>query len=69
MKASTERTIIRAFHLVGAAIIGTFVYAPWHDVQWFVLLNQAVVVPLLSLSGIWMWKGHRIKAFFNRSAQ
>lgn len=62
MKTSTERNILRTIHFVGAACIGTFVYSPWSSVEWFALLNQVLVVPLLSLTGLWMWQGHRIKA-------
>ena len=62
MKTSTARTIIRSIHIIGAAIIGTYIYSPWSSVGWFTLLNQAVVIPMLSLSGIWMWQGHKIKA-------
>ncbi|MEP5570038.1 MAG: hypothetical protein ABJN62_19515 [Halioglobus sp.] len=62
MKFSTQRNILRTFHLAGAAIIGTYIYSPWSNLEWFTLLNQVIVVPLLSLSGIWMWKGQSIKA-------
>ena len=67
MNASTERKILRTIHFVGAACIGTFVYSPWSSVEWFALLNQAVVVPLLSVTGLWMWQGHRIRR--NRRAK
>lgn len=64
MKVSRQRSILRTFHLVGAGIIGTYIYSPWGSLEWFTLLNQVVVVPLLSLSGIWMWKGQKIQAAF-----
>lgn len=62
MNTLTERTIFRSIHIIGAAIIGTYIYSPWSSLDWFTLLNQAVVIPVLSLSGMWMWKGHKIKA-------
>ena len=62
MKITTERSILRTIHLVGAGIIGTYIYSPWSSLEWFTQLNQFVVVPLLSLSGIWMWKGQKIRA-------
>jgi len=51
-----QRNIIRIIHLVGAAAIGTFVYAPVGQVAWFVLLMQAIIIPLLTLTGLWLWK-------------
>lgn len=67
MKASTERTVFRSIHIMGAAIIGTYIYSPWSSLDWFTLLNQALVIPVLSLSGIWMWKGHKIKAVLRKN--
>ncbi len=68
MQPSTERSILRSIHILGAACIGTFVYAPWSGVEWFALLNQAIVIPVLAISGVWMWKGHRIKSAFKKDA-
>ena len=55
MQPRSQRTALRTVHLVGAALIGTYLYSPWSDVAWFALLNQAVVFPGLALSGLWMW--------------
>ena len=66
MNASTERMIFRSIHIIGAALVGTYIYSPWSSLDWFTLLNQVVVVPMLSLSGIWMWKGQKIKAALRR---
>jgi hypothetical protein len=60
MTARTTRQLLRGLHLAGAALVGTYVYAPWQDVAWFALLVKAVVVPGLTVSGLWMWLGHRI---------
>lgn len=60
MSGATLRTITRLIHLVGSALIGTFVYSPWSDLPWFVLLMQVGVIPVLVLSGIVMWQQGRI---------
>ena len=62
MSGKSSRGALRTLHILGAASIGTYVYSPWSDLEWFALLNQAVVIPILSISGVWMWKGHRIKS-------
>lgn len=61
MKTAQLRGLIRWIHLLGAAAIGTYVYAPWRDVAWFTLLMQVLVIPSLSLTGLWLWKGHLLR--------
>ena len=55
------RKLLRALHLIGAGCFGTLVYSPWIANEWFLLLNQFVVVPLLVFTGVWMWLGPRIR--------
>lgn len=50
------RNLLRWIHLVGAALIGAYVYSPWSSLTWFTLLMQIGVIPALTLSGLWMWK-------------
>ncbi len=57
-----SRQWIRAIHLVGAACLGTLVYSPWIANETFVLFNQVVVVPALTITGLWMWLGHRLRS-------
>lgn len=61
MKAAQQRSLMRWIHLIGAAAIGTYVYAPWRDMLWFTLLMQIIILPSLTLTGLWMWQGHRLR--------
>ena len=61
MKTAQLRTLIRWIHLLGAAAIGTYVYSPRHDVALFTLLLQLLIVPSLSLTGLWLWKDHLLR--------
>ncbi len=67
MKMLKERQVVRSIHIIGAVLIGTYIYSPWSSLEWFTLLNQLVVVPVLTLSGLWMWKGHKIRATLKKS--
>lgn len=58
----TTRQITRIVHLVGAASLGALVYSPLIGNDTFLLVNQALVVPALSISGLWMWFGHRLRS-------
>jgi len=51
-----QRNIIRIIHLTGGLAIGTFVYSPYGQLQWFSLTMQIVVIPVLVLTGFWLWK-------------
>lgn len=51
-----QRNVIRITHLVGAAAIGTYIYSPLAELEWFRLTMQVLVIPLLTITGIWMWK-------------
>ncbi len=62
MNTRKTRSIVRWLHLIGAALIGTFVYSPWGDVVWFASLVKWGVIPLLTISGLWMWQGHRLRS-------
>jgi len=66
MKASKKRNVFRTLHLVGAAIIGTYLYSPWKELEWFVFLNQAVIFPALTASGLLMWQGDKLRKWMNK---
>ena len=61
MKAAHQRKLVRLIHLIGAGAIGTYVYAPFRHVELFTLLMQAVVLPVLTLTGLWLWLGPSIR--------
>ncbi len=65
MNTRVKRNILRVLHLLSAVVIGTYIYSPWRQLEWFTLLNQFFIVPLLTISGLWMWKGHKIKHLFS----
>lgn len=69
MNQSTKRSIARWIHvLFGLPLIG-FVYGPPAETEPYRYLFQYVFVPVLLLSGLWMWKGHLVtRLFSNRSA-
>jgi hypothetical protein len=56
-----KRTAMRGIHLVSSVAIGTFVYSPWRDYSVFVSGMQLFILPVVTLSGIWMWKGNELQ--------
>jgi hypothetical protein len=62
-----ERNLMRWIHLLGSGAIGTFVYSPWRDEPTFVLSMRILVIPILTLTGLWMWQGYRLKKILKSS--
>ncbi len=66
MKAKTKRNAMRWFHLISGSIIATYIYSPWHEIAVFQGLVKSVILPLLILSGLWLWKGHHLRKVFSK---
>lgn len=62
----TVRTLLRWTHLLVGFLIGVFVYTPARESEAFVLFMQAAVVPVVTLTGVWMWQQARIRRLYRR---
>jgi len=60
------RLILRYTHLAAGILIGLFVYSPLVDVPAFELLVQITLIPIVVLSGIWIWQQTRVRRLFTR---
>lgn len=60
------RLILRYTHLAAGILIGLFVYSPLGDVAAFVLLVQIGLIPVVVLTGIWIWQQARVSRLFTR---
>jgi uncharacterized protein (DUF2141 family) len=56
-----NRNVVRWVHIGIGAIIATYVYSPWVGLPVFQLAVQAVVLPAVIISGLWLWKGHLLR--------
>jgi len=66
MKESTKRSIVRWMHIIlGIPIIG-YIYSPFEDVHYYAPVTRFVFVPILLLSGLWLWKGHFVRRLFSK---
>lgn len=61
MKASTERKIMRWFHIIISIPVIGYIYGPVADIPRAAFAVKFIIFPLIVLSGIWMWKGHLVK--------
>jgi hypothetical protein len=66
MKASTERMLMRWGHIILSIPIIGYIYGPVAEIPRAVTATRWVFVPLVVLSGLWMWKGAIVKKWFKR---
>ena len=65
MTQSTTRSIFRWIHIVfGIPIIG-YVYSPFDQIPNYAPLVRFIFLPVILLTGLWMWKGHVVRRLVN----
>ena len=61
MKEATKRSIFRWIHIIfGIPIIG-YIYDSPADTPNYAWSIRCVFIPVLLISGLWMWKGHVVR--------
>ena len=66
MREATKRSILRWIHLVLAVPIIGYVYSPFKELPNYAPVVRYVAVPVIVLTGLWMWKGHLVRRLFSR---
>ena len=70
MKEATKRSIFRWIHIVFSIPILGYIYSPFEELPKYADRVRFVFVPVLLLSGLWMWKGHVVRRLiWKRSAK
>jgi hypothetical protein len=60
------RLVLRYTHLAAGILIILFVYSPFGEVSAFELLVQLALIPVVVLTGIWIWQLARVRRLFAR---
>jgi thiosulfate reductase cytochrome b subunit len=68
MKEATKRSIVRWIHIVLAIPIVGYIYSPFDQIHYYAAITRYVYVPILVVSGLWMWKGHVVRRLFSKSS-
>jgi hypothetical protein len=67
IKDSTKRSILRWIHIIfGIPIIG-YIYSPFEEIPNYAPAVRFVFVPVIILSGLWMWQGHVLRRLASKS--
>jgi thiosulfate reductase cytochrome b subunit len=62
----TQRTIFRWIHVVLAIPIVGYIYSPFDQLPNYAGPTRSVFLPLMVLTGLWMWKGHVVRRVLSK---
>jgi hypothetical protein len=65
---ATKRSIFRWIHIVFSVPIFGYIYSPFKVIPNYAPAVRFVFLPVLVLSGLWMWKGHVVRKLFLKRA-
>ena len=68
MKEATKRSILRWIHLVLAIPIIGYVYSPFKELPNYAPVVRFIAVPVIALTGLWMWKGHVVRRLLSKKS-
>jgi thiosulfate reductase cytochrome b subunit len=66
MKEATKRSILRWIHIVVAIPILGYIYSPFERLPDYAPATRFVFLPVMVLSGLWMWKGHVVRRLISK---
>jgi hypothetical protein len=58
---ATKRSILRWIHIFFSIPIVDYIYSPFEEIPNYAPVVRFVAVPVMVLSGFWMWKGHVLR--------
>jgi hypothetical protein len=61
MKDPTLRSIFRWIHIICSIPIVGYIYSPFEVIPSYAPATRYVFLPVMLLSGLWMWKGHLVR--------
>ena len=60
------RSIFRWIHLVFSIPILGYIYSPFEKLPAYAPQTRFIFVPVMILSGLWMWKGHVVRRLISK---
>jgi len=68
MTLPSQRTVFRWIHLILSIPILGYIYSPFEKLPDYAPLTRFVFLPIMVLTGLWMWKGHVVRRLFSRQS-
>ena len=68
MNQSTQRSIFRWIHIILAIPIVGYIYSPFEKLPGYAAPTRFVFLPVMVLTGLWMWKGHVLRQLISKKS-
>jgi len=68
MKDTTKRSLVRWIHIVFGIPIAGYVYSPFKELPSYAPVVRYVALPVIVLTGLWMWKGHVVRRLISKGS-
>jgi hypothetical protein len=66
MSEAAKRSIFRWIHIVCSVPIVGYIYSPFENIPDYAPATRFVFLPVMVLTGLWMWKGHAVRRLLAR---
>jgi thiosulfate reductase cytochrome b subunit len=66
MNQGISRSIFRWIHIVFAIPIIGYIYSPFEKIPNYAPATRFVFLPVMVLTGLWMWKGHLFRRLISK---
>jgi thiosulfate reductase cytochrome b subunit len=63
---TTQRSILRLIHIIVAIPILGYIYSPFEKLPDYAPLTRFVFLPVMVITGLWMWKGHVVRRVLSK---
>ena len=63
---ATQRSILRWIHIIVTIPILGYIYGPASEVQQYAPAVRFVFLPVIVLSGFWIWKDHVLRRLISK---
>jgi hypothetical protein len=61
-----SRAIFRWIHIIFSIPILGYIYSPFKNLPDYAPATRFVFIPVMVLSGLWMWKGHVVRRLLSK---
>lgn len=66
MNQGSKRWIFRGIHIVFSIPIVGYIYSPFEKLPDYAPATRFVFLPIMVLTGLWMWKGHVVRRLISK---
>jgi hypothetical protein len=67
MTDATKRSTLRSIHIVFRIPIIGYTYSPFKELPNYAPVVRFISLPVIVLSGLWMWKGYLVRRLISKT--